>query len=503
MTGSALIKLHVHDNVAVVSEAVAAAQVMAGGLVATGAIPRGHKIALTRIPAGDPVLKFNAVIGTASKEIAPGDHVHVHNCTMTDSAGHQSEKSHWVAPSVEGRTFMGYRRASGRYGTRNYIGVLTSVNCSATVANYIADGVERAGWLKDFPHIDGIVPISHATGCGMADRGEGYDLLQRTLWGYAANPNFGAILMVGLGCEVMQIARFKSETGLGENERFQTFTIQEQGGTRRAIEAGMAKVKDLMVAMKDDRREPCPVSGLALALQCGGSDGYSGFTANPALGVAADLVVAHGGTVFLSETPEIYGAEHLLIDRAHSQEVAQRLTARLDWWRDYCARNGAEMNNNPSPGNKAGGLTTILEKSLGAVAKAGTSPLRDVILYAQQPKTSGLVFMDSPGFDPCSATGQIASGANVMCFTTGRGSVFGAKPTPCLKLATNSDLYARMGDDMDINCGPIATGDSTVAEKGAEIFEAICAAASGRLTKSEELGFGRAEFVPWVIGAVM
>ena len=498
-----LIRLHPSDNVAVVSSALQAGDATDFGLVAVNAIAQGHKIALAAIAKGDAIIKCNAQIGIASADIPAGAHVHVHNCAMSDHGSSAVASGAWSPPVSAAQSFMGYHRANGRIGTRNYIGILTSVNCSATVANYIADGIERAGWLKDYPNIDGIVPITHATGCGMADRGEGYDLLQRTLWGYAANPNFGAILMVGLGCEVLQIARFKKEAGIVESERFQTFTIQEQGGTRRSIELGMEKVRDLMEAASQDQRAPAPLSALTLALQCGGSDGYSGFTANPALGYAADLLIAQGGRVFLSETPEIYGAEHLLLARARTDEVAQKLNARLDWWRDYCARFGAEMNNNPSPGNKAGGLTTILEKSLGAVAKGGTSPLNDVILYAEQPTTSGLVFMDSPGFDPCSATGQIASGANVMCFTTGRGSVFGAKPTPCLKLATNSGLYARMTEDMDIDCGTIATGESSIAQKGQEIFDLVLATASGHLSKSEALGFGRAEFVPWVIGATM
>jgi altronate hydrolase len=503
MTSPALIRLHPNDNVAVAAEAIGAGAIVDRGLTAVNPIPRAHKIAVTDIAEGHAIIKFNAVIGLATQHIPAGSHVHVHNCAMTTPDQHVSVAGSWAKPDIAASDFLGFKRTNGRVGTRNYIGILTSVNCSATVANYIAEGVERAGWLDDYPEIDGIVPISHATGCGMADKGEPYDLLQRTLWGYAANPNFGAVLMVGLGCEVLQIARFKTEAHLTETDRFQTFTIQEKGGTRRAIESGMAQVKAMLPLVAKDRREPVSAAHLTLALQCGGSDGYSGFTANPALGAAADLLVAQGGTVFLSETPEIFGAEHLLMARAASPDVSARLQARLDWWQDYCARNGAEMNNNPSPGNKAGGLTTILEKSLGAVAKGGTSPLTDVILYGQAPRTKGLVFMDSPGFDPCSATGQIASGANVMCFTTGRGSVFGAKPTPCLKLATNSDLFARMPDDMDIDCGTIATGDATIQSKGQEIFDAILAAASGLPTKSETLGFGRAEFVPWVIGAVM
>jgi altronate hydrolase len=401
------------------------------------------------------------------------------------------------------RTFRGFRRVNGRTGVRNYVGVLTSVNCSATVARHIAEAAERSGLLRDFPHIDGIVPITHASGCGMANSGDGFEILKRTLWGTAANANFGAVMMVGLGCEMMQIDRLKAETGIAEGETFQSYTIQDVGGTRRAIAEGLARLKEMLPIADRARREEVPASELVLGLQCGGSDAWSGVTSNPALGNASDRLVALGATVILSETPEIYGAEHLLYARAKTPEVSAKLRARLDWWEHYTRVHGAEMNNNPSPGNKAGGLTTILEKSLGAVAKAGTSPLNDVIEYAAPIRARGLVFMDSPGFDPASATGQVASGATMIAFTTGRGSAYGCKPSPSIKLASNSEIYERMKDDIDVDCGPIARGAASIEAKGAEILDLLLRVASGEKSKSEELGYGGAEFVPWQVGAVM
>jgi altronate hydrolase len=410
--------------------------------------------------------------------------------------------SAWRAPAAPPAWFEGFRRANGKVGTRNYVGILTSVNCSATVAKYIASAVEKSGILEAFPNVDGVVPLVHGTGCGMASKGEGYEVVERTQWGYASHANFGGVLVVGLGCEVFQIPRLKERYGIVEGEHFHSLTIQESGGTRKSIEAGVAAVKDMCAVADRARREPVPASELVVGLQCGGSDGYSGLTANPALGHASDILVGQGGTTILSETPEIYGAEHLLTARAVDPAVADKLNGRIAWWEAYTARNGGDMDNNPSPGNKAGGITTILEKSLGAAAKGGTAPLAAVYEYAEPVDAHGFVYMDSPGYDPVSATGQIASGATLIAFTTGRGSAFGAKPVPSMKLATNNELYARMTDDMDINCGDVVEGVS-IEDKGREIFEMMLAVASGRPTKSEELGYGDAEFVPWQIGAVM
>lgn len=495
--------LHPDDDVA-----IALADVPAGGrvegLILPGAVPRGHKIARHAIVAGAPVRRYGQIIGQATADIPPGAHVHVHNLGMAAHRPDHAFGSDIRTPprAGESRTFDGYRRPDGRAGTRNFLGVLTSVNCSGSVARFIAEEAEKTDWFRALRNVDGIVPIAHASGCGMSGSDEGYQTLMRTLQGYARNPNFGGILLVGLGCEVLQIPDLVGRGRMRADDNFRHLTIQQEGGTRRTVERGVAALREMAEIADQYRREPVPVSELVIGMQCGGSDGYSGITANPALGVASDLLVGQGGTTILSETTEIYGAEHLLTRRAVTPEVGQKLLDRLAWWEDYTARNKGEMNNNPSPGNKRGGLTTILEKSLGAVAKGGTAPLQGVYLYAEPIDRRGFVFMDSPGYDPCSVTGQIASGANLIVFTTGRGSVSGYKPVPCLKIATNSDLYARMGDDMDLNTGDIVEGVS-LDTKGREIFEAFIRHASGQPTKSESLGFGGAEFVPWQIGAVM
>ncbi len=497
------IRLNAADDVAVVTAKLAAGVEVPGlsGVVTRAAIPSGHKVALRPVAAGQPIRKYGQVIGLATDAIAVGDHVHSHNLAMSEARAAASSGG-WTAPVQAPRTFQGYRRADGRVGIRNYIAVLTSVNCSATVARHIAEAAERSGLLDRFPNVDGIVPITHSSGCGMASSGEGYDILMRTLWGTAANPNFAAVLVVGLGCEVLQIARLTQQTGWRDQATVRSFTIQDSGGTRRSIERGLEELAAMLPEVDAQRRVEVPVSELVVGLQCGGSDAWSGITANPALGEAVDRLVAAGGTAILSETPEIYGAEHLLYARADAT-VAAKLRARLDWWEEYTTRLGAEMDNNPSPGNKAGGLTTILEKSLGAVAKAGSAPLADVIGYAEPVAARGLVFMDSPGFDPCSATGQVASGATMIVFTTGRGSAFGYKPSPSIKLSSNTALYERMPDDIDLDCGAIVSGGATIEGKGAEILELMIAVASGQQSKSEELGYGGAEFVPWQIGAVM
>jgi altronate hydrolase len=471
------------------------------GVVAAETIPAGHKVSVAQIAVGEPIRKYGQVIGTATREIAPGAHVHVHNMSVTDIRAQAQAVKTWNRKEPQ-RSFAGFVRTDGRVGVRNYIGVLTSVNCSATVARHIAEAAEKQGLLEGYPKVDGIVPITHASGCGMAGEGEGFDILRRTLWGTAANPNFGAILIVGLGCEVIQIDRLKQDYGIGQRE-FRSFTIQDVGGTRRAVAEGLEHLRALLPEVDRAQRTEVPASHLVLGLQCGGSDAWSGITSNPALGNASDRLVAMGATVILSETPEIYGAEHLLIARARAPEVSERLRSRLKWWEHYTSIHGAEMNNNPSPGNKAGGLSTILEKSLGAVAKGGTSPLNDVIEYGEPLRSNGLVFMDSPGFDPCSATGQVASGATMIAFTTGRGSAYGCKPSPSIKLSSNTAIYKRMTDDIDLDCGPIASGQASVEEKGAEIVDLLLRVASGEKSKSEELGYGGVEFVPWQIGAVM
>ncbi len=499
------IRLGPGDNIAVAVDTVPEGT-PAQGIMARERIPRGHKMALAPIAEGAPIVKFGQIIGFASKPIAPGAWVHEHNVVL-----HDFERDYRFCegalpdnfvPDAERATFEGYDRGNGKSGTRNYIGILTSVNCSASVARFAAEAVQKSGILADYPGVDGVVAIIHGTGCGHAAYGEGFEVLRRTQWGYASHPNFAGIIMVGLGCEVFQIGRMKKEYGLDETDTFRTLTIQETGGTRKTVAAISSAVRDMLPIAARARRETRPLSELTLALQCGGSDGYSALTANPALGAASDLIVRHGGTTILSETPEIYGAEHLLTRRAASREIGEKLVSRIHWWEEYTARNGGEMNNNPSPGNKAGGLTTILEKSLGAAAKGGTATLKAVYEYAEPVRDKGFVFMDTPGYDPVAATGQVAGGANLIAFTTGRGSAFGCKPAPSIKLATNTDIYNRMIDDMDINCGDVLDGVS-IEEKGRQIFDLVLKVASGAHTKSEELGYGDNEFVPWQIGATM
>jgi altronate hydrolase len=502
------IRLNANDNVVVARAELLPNTELPGEAVATnGTVPRGHKIATAPIAKGEPARKYNQIIGFATEDIAAGDHVHTHNLEFRmferDYAYSSECRETEMVPEAERRTFEGYVRKNGRVGTRNYIGILTSVNCSATVARNIAEAFNRSGALDAYPNIDGVSAFTHSTGCGMAGTGEGYDNLQRTLWGYARHPNFAGILMVGLGCEVNQIPFLLEAYGLEIGDTFQTMTIQETGGTRRTIEEGVARITAMLENANNVKRETVPVSELMVALQCGGSDAYSGITANPAMGAAVDLLVAQGGTGILAETPEIYGAEHLLTRRAINREVGERLIERIRWWEDYTARNSGSMDNNPSPGNKAGGLTTILEKSLGAAAKGGTTNLVGVYKYAEPVDTKGFVFMDSPGFDPASITGEVASGANLVTFTTGRGSVYGCKPSPSIKLSTNTQMYTRMSEDMDINCGVIADGDKTVQQIGQDIFDYMIEIASGRKSKSEELGFGDNEFIPWQVGAVM
>ena len=467
------------------------------------AITPGHKIATRTIAAGAPVRRYNQIIGFAKQRIDAGEHVHTHNLGFErfdrDYAIGIDCKPQSTAAATN---VMAYLRADGRVTTRNYIGIISTVNCSASVSKFAASHFtpER---LAAFPNVDGVVPITHASGCGMDSNGEGIDLLRKTIAGYARHPNFAAVVMIGLGCEANQMDALFMSQGMGESAALRALVIQSAGGSRKTTSAAIEAVESMLPAANAQKRQAVSASHLCVGLQCGGSDGYSGITANPALGAACDMLVAQGGTVILSETPEIYGAEHLLTRRAVSEAVAQKLIARIRWWESYTQKNNGSMDNNPSPGNKAGGLTTILEKSLGAVAKAGSSKLTEVYEYADTISEKGFVFMDTPGYDPVSATGQVAGGANLICFTTGRGSVYGCKPAPSIKLATNSNLYHRMQEDMDINCGDIVDQDVPVAEKGRQIFELMLRVASGEKTKSEALGMGNDEFVPWQLGAVM
>jgi len=500
------IRLHPNDDVVIARvQLISGTQLQSDGVTVKGMVPPGHKIATKAIAQGAPVRRYNQIIGFASKAIAAGEHVHVNNLAMGDTFERDyafGVDVRPVTPANPQATFMGIKRADGRVATRNYIGLLSTVNCSATVCKLIADHF-RGDALKAYPNVDGVVAVTHSVGCGMDVHGEGMTLLRRTLAGYARHVNFHSILVIGLGCEANQISSFKAAEGLDDGPKLHSFNMQDVGGTGKAVAKGIALVESMLVNANKAVRESVPASHITIGLQCGGSDGYSGISANPALGAAVDLLVAHGGTAILSETPEIYGAEHLLTRRAVTREVGEKIVTRIKWWEEYTARLKGEMNNNPSPGNKAGGLTTILEKSLGAVAKGGTTPLVDVYEYAQAVDKHGFVYMDTPGYDPVSATGQVAGGANLICFTTGRGSAYGCKPSPSLKLATNNILWHRQEEDIDINCGDIVDGGVSIADKGREIFEVILATASGKASKSERWGYGADEFVPWYIGAVM
>ncbi|UCH16692.1 MAG: altronate dehydratase [Burkholderiales bacterium] len=504
-----VIRIHPDDNVVIARRQLVGGEPLPSeGITVAGLVAPGHKVATRAIGQGEPVRRYNQVIGTATQPIAPGQHVHTHNLAFSDFArahepGAGARPTDYVAQPA---TFDGIVRADGRIATRNYIGVLTSVNCSATVARAIADHFRRdihPEALAPYPNVDGVVALTHGMGCATASDGEELRVLRRTLGGYARHANFAAVLVVGLGCETNQIQGLIAQEGLAEGTRLVSFNIQDTGGTTKTVARGVEIVESLLPEADRVKREPVLASHLVVGLQCGGSDGYSGISANPALGAAVDRLVRHGGTAILSETPEIYGGEHLLTRRAVSKQVADKLLARIAWWERYTARNGMKMDNNPSAGNKAGGLTTILEKSLGAIAKSGTTNLVDVIEFAEPAAARGLIYMDTPGYDPVSATGQVAGGANLICFTTGRGSAYGCAPSPSLKFSTNTALWQRQEDDIDLDCGLIVDGLATVDEIGERIFGLMLQTASGRRTKSERHGYGQNEFVPWQLGAVM
>jgi len=503
------IRIHPDDDVAIARrQLVGGTRLASFGVTVSGLVPPGHKVALRAIAKGAPVRRYRQIIGTAKQPIEPGQHVHVHNLEYSAFAreGEAGIDARPVPAAAPRATFEGIVRADGRIATRNYVGILTSVNCSATVARAIADHFRRdlrPEALAGYPHVDGVVALTHGGGCATAADGEPLAVLRRTLGGYARHPNFASVLMVGLGCETNQIPGLLEQESLATGAALHAFNIQETGGTAKTVAHGIELVQWLLEQANEARRTTVSAEHLMVGLQCGGSDGYSGISANPALGAAVDRLVAHGGTAILSETPEIYGGEHLLVRRAASAEIAAKLMQRIRWWEDHTARHEMAMDNNPSAGNKAGGLTTILEKSLGAIAKSGTTPLTGVFEYAEPVTARGLVFMDTPGYDPVSATGQVAGGANLICFTTGRGSAYGCAPSPSLKLGTNTELWERQADDIDLNCGEIIDGTANVDEMGERIFRLMLRTASGEATKSERHGYGQNEFVPWQLGATM
>ncbi|MDR5907829.1 altronate dehydratase family protein [Franzmannia qiaohouensis] len=499
------IRLHPSDNVVVARQEVALGMALAEEKVTSRAqIPAGYKLATREIQQGEAILKYNVPIGFASRDISAGDMVHSHNVAFEEFDRDYRHAEGYVpvtaVPANEVATFQGIVRANGQVATRNYVAILSTVNCSATVARKVADWFTEER-LADFPNVDGVVAFPHSLGCGMEMTGEPMALLRRTIAGYARHANFAAVLIVGLGCERNQINGLLEDEGLDAGGRLQTFTMQAMGGTTKTIQACVEAVQALLPEANRVERQPVSAAHLTVGLQCGGSDGFSSITANPALGRAVDILARHGGTAILSETPEIYGVEHTLTRRAASREVGEKLVERVRWWKEeYSVGRDVQINGKVSPGNQVGGLANIFEKSLGSSMKGGTGPLMAVYRYAEPVTAKGLVFMDTPGYDPVSITGQIAGGANLVAFTTGRGSMFGAKPSPTIKLATNTSMYERLADDMDINCGEIIDGTCDMEAMGQRIFELMLATASGQRSKSELLGLGDNEFVPWHIG---
>ncbi|GJG95131.1 UxaA family hydrolase [Cupriavidus pauculus] len=506
MTLNPVIRLHANDNVLIARGDLTLGQPLQDlGVRVRAQVPAGHKIAARAIARGEQVRKYDTVIGVADRDIAPGDHVHSHNLKLVDfyrdPAFCQDVRPVDYVPEAERATFMGYVRPDGSVGTRNFIGILSSVNCSATVIKHIAAHFTRER-LAAYPNVDGVAAFAQSSGCGMSSPSEHFDMLRRTLAGYARHPNLAGVLIVGLGCERNQVASLVDSQGLVPGENLHTLVMQDTGGTRATIEAGIRAIEAMLPAANAFQRQRVSASHIKIGLECGGSDGFSGITANPALGAAMDILVRHGGTAILSETPEIHGVEYMLTRRAISPEVGQKLLDRLAWWERYTAGQNAQFNGVVGHGNQQGGLANIFEKSLGSAMKGGTTPLQAVYEYAEHIDKAGFVFMDSPGYDPVAATGQIASGANLICFTTGRGSMFGSKPAPTIKLASNSPMYRRLEEDMDINCGLVLDGELSVPQMGERIFEHILRAASGEPTKSELLGLGDHEFVPWHVGIV-
>ena len=503
---SPLIRLHANDNVLIARSALALGQECREHEVRVRAqVPAGHKIAARRIAAGEPIRKYDTVIGLAQRDIERGEHVHTHNVELREfdrdpGFGDDVRPVDYV-PEHQRARFMGIVRPDGRVATRNFVGILSSVNCSATVIKHIAAYFtpER---LAAYPNVDGVVAFAQTSGCGMSSPSYHFDVLRRTIAGYARHPNLAAALVIGLGCERNQVAGLIESQGLTLGSNLRTFVMQDTGGTRATIRAGIAAIEEMLPAANDVKRVPVSASHLKIGLECGGSDGFSGITANPALGAAMDILVRHGGTAILSETPEIHGVEFMLTRRAVSEEVGRKLLDRLAWWEEYTRGHNGQFNGVVGPGNQAGGLANIFEKSLGSAMKGGTTPLQAVYEYAEPIDKSGFVFMDSPGYDPVATTGQIASGANLICFTTGRGSMFGSKPAPTIKLATNTAMYRRLEEDMDINCGLVLDGEVDIPQMGQRIFEHILRAASGEPTKSELLNLGDHEFVPWHVGIV-
>jgi len=496
-----IIKLNSKDNIGVAPMNIPEGAEIKSNLKAQTDIPFGHKISIADIQKDELIYKYGQIIGKAFEKIEKGSHVHTHNMMFYEfDRNYKFIKKNLDTSYKKDKFFYGYKRNNNTVGTRNYIGLISTVNCSATVVKKIANKINLFLNENNYKNIDGAVCLKHSSGCGMNTSGKGMEVFNRTIEGFKSHQNFGKVFVIGLGCECAQISLYKNNNSQNDIEYL---NIQDEGGTNEIINKVYTKVINEIPKINSIERTKSHLSNLTLALQCGGSDSYSGITANPALGVAADLLVSYGGSTILAETPEIYGAEHLLIERAVQESDIKKLNNQINWWKNYTQINDGSLDNNPSPGNKKGGLTTILEKSLGAVAKSGNSIMVDVLDYAEKISKPGFNFMDSPGYDPVSVTGQVAAGSNLICFTTGRGSCFGFKPAPSLKIATNTNMFNKLEEDMDINAGTIMDGVNTIEEIGHEIFEELILVASGKKTKSEINDYGDDEFNPWVIGATM
>ena len=493
-----IIKLNEKDNIGIATMDIPENVETTLNLISKDKIPYGHKISLKKINKGEYVYRYGQIIGITRCDIDIGMHVHSHNLEFSEF-DRKYNNEFFTKKKTENKKekfFQGYKRVDGSSGTRNYIGLISTVNCSATVVKKIADKINEYLSKKDFINIDGAVCLKHSSGCGMNNTGYGMNTFNRTIEGFKVHPNFGKVYVIGLGCECAQISLY-NQSQLEKNIDY--LNIQDEGGTKEIINKVSDKIINELETINNIKRTPIPISELNVALQCGGSDSYSGITANPALGIASDMLINHGGSSILSETTEIYGAEHLLYERSINKKNIEKIEKQIEWWKEHLTKNQSTLDNNPSPGNKRGGLTTILEKSLGAVAKSGNSPMVDVLDYGEPVKTKGFNFMNGPGYDPVSVTGQVASGANIICFTTGRGSCFGFKPTPSIKIATNTNMYNKLEEDMDINAGTIMDNEKTIEEIGKEIFNKIIAVASGEKSKSEINGYGDDEFNPWII----
>lgn len=486
------------DNVAVVKNQTSAGLtvVLPGGVPLTigDAVPPGHRFATSDIPAGEFVRQYGQPIGT-SLGIARGEWVTHDN--MTDDVPvvrnlpddlHTPAPDYFPADQIE--TFAGFRRADGRVGTRNFVLIVPTSMCASHEATQISMMAEFLHYSREkYPNVDGVVAIPHNKGCGCQD-GSTLDVMMRTLSNYADHPNVGGVILIDLGCEKTNLSfveKYLTKREKPIQKPVFKIGIQDVGGTQAAIEIGLAEVAKMLPEVNKCVREEFPVSELVLGVKCGSSDGFSGISANPALGYCSDLLVRSGGTVLLTEVPEFCGAEHILANRAKDSVIGRKIYAMVDWYKDYASKFGAVLNENPSTGNKAGGLLNITIKSLGAIVKAGTTRIEDCIEYAETPTARGINLMQGPGYDQESTPGLVASGATVVVFTTGNGTTIGNAITPVIKLASNNRVFERMANDLDISAGNVIEGTESIVEVGTRLFEHVRRTASGEIQAKAEI----------------